>query len=445
MIPRLAPRRSIRRSQLIPAPRPAQPLPVPALWAGTSEWASAGIPPLSPQPPPLKEHNSALCQRRVLSDKASSENAPLSPSPSISSLEPVKSPLSSDIFSESSCSDSTLTPPATGPRPLVVSAKRLGQDVRRKHSKRRRRRRGVAKNQNNGFCLWKDTDQETGTSQDSSSDEDDLDVRAGLPFLFSQQEVSPMEKTKHYWEWCYGKGTTIELSTTQGWSAKRAPPTKGCLSSLKKRRKPSPNDRFKTPPASPEELEEISKQSNQPKKSFRVQFGSPQAAEYEIDGPAGQLTPMPSREARERYSMDEKAKTEADEEITQETKQNSALLAEWEEEFKEPRSSSRRRRKNRRSSSLFTPSPMAVECDKDSNTTPPRDQLASSAPSPSVVVMENLASLRMGSPTKDSEPTGTKESSSCQHNLDTVEFRVSLESVNSTGGAMDTPSPGWST
>jgi hypothetical protein len=80
------------------------------------------------------------------------------------------------------------------------------------------------KNQN-GFCLWKDTDQEP--SQDSSSDEDDRDVRAGLPFLFSQQKVSPMEKTKHYWEWCYGKGTTIELSTTQGWSAKRSPPAKG--------------------------------------------------------------------------------------------------------------------------------------------------------------------------------------------------------------------------
>ena len=57
---------------------------------------------------------------------------------------------------------------------------------------------------------------------------EDTDVREGLPFLFSQEEISPVERTRQYWEWCYGKGATIELAGSKGaWSAKRDAPTKG--------------------------------------------------------------------------------------------------------------------------------------------------------------------------------------------------------------------------
>lgn len=142
------------------------------------------------------------------------------------------------------------------------------------------------------------------------------------------------------------------------------------------------------------------------KKSFRVQFGSPQAAEYEIDGPSAQLTPLPSDVTRKRYSMEQKVVPECEEELTQETKNNSAMLAEWEEGFDEPRPSrGRRKNKNRRDSSLFTPSPdssLLNSRDGDmEERTPPRKPLAT-AVSPSVVVMENLASLRM-SPMKHEE------------------------------------------
>ena len=235
-------------------------------------------------------------------------------------------------------------------------------------------------------------------------------------------------------------------------------------SNLKPRRTPNPEDRFQTPPASPEELEEMMMNNSQrrsSKKNFRVQFGSPQAAEYQVDGPPGQLTPMPSREARERYSMKDKHVTLAEEEITQETKQNSALLAEWEEELapsssRRKRNHHRRQKKNRRDSSVFVPSPIilaAVALEQQYNDNDHSNE-PSCASSPSVAIMENLASLRMGSSplSKEQEsPETTMESSSSSlspdfccppnHNVDTVEFRVNLESVNAIGGAMDTTPP----
>jgi hypothetical protein len=247
MFPRLTPRRSPRRSPLTgsitltrvnhESPFSAaamdpgieiEPLADPANDSPpTSTYMRPSVHAPSPLPPPLQQHNPNLHKRRTLPNKASWINAPLSPSPNEQQVDPMKSPCPTQILSgtPSSNSDFSVTPPATGPRPLVVSAKRLGQDMRRKHSKRRRRRREPTTNGNNGFCLWKEEGDEASTPHPESSDED-ADVRERLPFLFDRKEVSPIEKTKHYWEWCYGKGTTIELNS-DAWSAKRAPPTKG--------------------------------------------------------------------------------------------------------------------------------------------------------------------------------------------------------------------------
>jgi hypothetical protein len=265
-----------------------------------------------------------------------------------------------------------------------------------------------------------------------------------------------------------------------------------------------------TPPTSPEEEERLrvlllerstssNGDSDKPKKSFRVQFGSPQAAEYEIDGPSAQLTPLPSDVTRQRYSMEQKVVLLEEQELTQETKANSAVLAEWEEGFEElPRAASRGRRgkhKNRRDSGLFTPSPDSLSGslysqdgdDEMEERTPPRKPLAveTENTSPSMMVMENLASLRMSpmkreeamlSPTlandnDDDDDTFTlqnKENSwrraSDSSNLSspsmntsasdqstvvtspnhhgTAELVVNLQSIHSDGGAMDnTASP----
>jgi hypothetical protein len=217
-----------------------------------------------------------------------------------------------------------------------------------------------------------------------------------------------------------------------------------------------------------------------PKKSFRVQFGSPQAAEYEIDGTSAQLTPLPSDVTRKRYSMEQKVVTECEEELTQETKANSAVLAEWKEGFDEPRAlRGRRKNKNRRDSSIFTPSPDSSLLDSQDGDdemeerTPPRKPLAAAA-SPSEVVMETLASLRMSPMKREEAILQNKENSllrtsdndlsspsvaalsaaACTSASDqstvvespnhhgTAELVVNLQSIHSDGGAMDhTASP----
>jgi hypothetical protein len=247
MIPRLAPRRNRRQSPLSQTGfENASPfLMNSAEDAGFSsgestfppavaQKAAGSIPsnksidsaPQSPVPTPLQYQDPEAYRRRVLSDQGSSAAASASFMPHPVMKSPIPSAdISYSIASSSFCS---LTPPVTGARPLVGSAKRLGNDVRRKHSKRRKCRthRGKAKEENNGFCLWKDSNPETKASHMESSDEEDNDVREGLPFLFAQREVSSMDETRKYWEWCYGKGTTIELSGVKGWSATRAPPAK---------------------------------------------------------------------------------------------------------------------------------------------------------------------------------------------------------------------------
>lgn len=246
-------------------------------------------------------------------------------------------------------------------------------------------------------------------------------------------------------------------------------------SSLSHKKLPKTEDnaanKFKTPPTSPEEEAEAAAAAAGivakyvTKKGPRVQFGSPQAVEYEVDGPTAQLTPLPSEVTRKRYSMDQKKVTEEEEEMTVETKRNSAVLAEWEEELKPMSSASRRRqqRKNRRSSSLFTPSPMSLLNSDDEDETDREKDRQQQNVSPSTIVMENLASLCVDSPAADaqkpstsdtsttpptltplsagSDDSSSSENSSVRRSRTTAEFAINLESVNASGGGMDTTPP----
>jgi hypothetical protein len=227
MIPRLAPRRSQRRSMpldddqstifsdedMADAPYDIKPQPLPPpMEPSSTSYSSNGAAPHSPKPQPGALL--AWASRPAFTDRA---NAP----PPISPIPGLKSPSSSS----ESCSDFSLTPPAPGPRPMGVNAKRLGQDVRRKHSKRRRRRRrsnnAPTSTSNNQAVLglWNDDPQKFSDSSDDSDSEQ-------LPFLFSSQPLlSHQERKQQYWEWCYGK-TTIELNPPASWSASRAPPSK---------------------------------------------------------------------------------------------------------------------------------------------------------------------------------------------------------------------------
>ena len=61
-----------------------------------------------------------------------------------------------------------------------------------------------------------------------------------------------------------------------------------------------------------------------------VQFGPTRAVEYESNDPALTLTPMPPDEAAKRYPTEMKPPTDAETSLLQETKENTALLNEWE-------------------------------------------------------------------------------------------------------------------
>lgn len=108
--------------------------------------------------------------------------------------------------------DSTfsLTPPTASPAPLVVSAKRLGSEVRRNHSKRRKGR------------MWDDKENSTLNGWRRAENEMHDEPEEGLPPV---EHLSPEERTQRYWQWCYGDNAEHPMPQNS-WSASRAPPGK---------------------------------------------------------------------------------------------------------------------------------------------------------------------------------------------------------------------------
>ena len=94
----------------------------------------------------------------------------------------------------------TSTPPVNPPTPLFVSAKRHGNNVRKKSYATKRRR---------------------FSDEDVISEEDDT---MKLP-----EGLSPAEKAREYWKRCYGEPQpqSMQINPQTSWSAKRAAPTKG--------------------------------------------------------------------------------------------------------------------------------------------------------------------------------------------------------------------------
>jgi hypothetical protein len=225
-----------------------------------------------------------------------------------------------------------------------------------------------------------------------------------------------------------------------------------------------------------------------PTKGNRVQFGSPSAVEYQVDGPTAQLTPMPHEVTRKRYSMNPKEESKEEEELTYETKQNNAILLEWETQFldksgddttpdnnpiRSGRSSisrsssiSRQRRSSRRSSSIFSPLMMSSDDDDDGETTGDdcsscstvetqhRSSFGNASPveaSPSVLVAQSFACLRMSSTlsndTADNLLVDDQSDRSESHHLiaspqkrerHTLEFAANLGPMHGVAGGMET-------
>ena len=184
------------------------------------------------------------------------------------SVSSADTSMSSNTTATNSPSDLTLTPPPSSQASLMVEAKRHGNELREANNSesRRRRRRRLSRDTEVTSVLIQATTDTNGSSHqtptkrskrtaasredehdveqefwlgsrndDSSSSEDDtpLEFLTGKAALMSSEE-----RTKKYWEWCYGKSNASSLlqqlpSTSSssnarpGFSAKRAPPLKG--------------------------------------------------------------------------------------------------------------------------------------------------------------------------------------------------------------------------
>lgn len=398
-----------------------------------------------------------LSKENALSSKGmtSQDKQPLSPSQSTQAYDqPANSPVpnhygdqykhlllsysssTSNSFETDNSSmsyiDFSLTPPTSGSRPpLLVSAKRHGNEVRRQHNKcRRRRRRPIStrsnlqnnpsilsnavsktdgdcckENDNDALCLWK------GDSLEADNNY--------LPLLASSDEeeeqtdrIEEVVRAEHLKEAMVARGNEKLKFKKRSFSAHRAPPPKGCLSNPRPKRPRGYAARYKTPPKSTDELSALSESNaHQPR---RVQFGIPSAVEYEIDRPPDHLTPMSQEVTSKRYSMNPKEPTREENEITQETRQNNSILSEWEDQFANMRSnrnrsrdrsrngsSSKRNRRNRRSSSIFSPATnisLGYDCANQTNRDAKEkdDALSSDASdSKSATITANSASLNM--------------------------------------------------
>lgn len=180
-----------------------------------------------------------------------------------------------------------------------------------------------------------------------------------------------------------------------------------------------------------------------------------QAAEYELDCPPVEMTPMPLEEAKERFPLTERKVEE--QEATEETKHNSATLAEWDNDFDSYLSSEddddsssdgdesiqeqQQRRRSRRSSGFFSPDTAALLLPQEEGSSPQECDLSTDV---------NMASLNVRSPIANLEGTTveiggrTSQSPSCNNNtsMDTTPpSDIQLGTVHSTGGALTEANP----
>jgi hypothetical protein len=190
---------------------------------------------------------------------------------------------------------------------------------------------------------------------------------------------------------------------------------------------------YATPSATPPHEVEIAAKASSSKS---VQFGMPSAVEYEIDCPPKELTPMPSDIVRERFPVAPKSPER--EESTEQTKHNTATLAEWEADFDAYLSSDDEeseeletmlfsRKKGRRNSGFFSPSPTLLlpqdqQVDFDSEVNTSMASLAVRSPCFSPQDLE----VHETSESYPSTPSGMHVSPPSD---------IHLNSVNSTGGA----------
>jgi hypothetical protein len=130
---------------------------------------------------------------------------------------------------------------------------------------------------------------------------------------------------------------------------------------------PPTHDTFSTPKSSPSDDMHMPRVTSSHNRT--VKFGPPSAVEFEAHNPAGALTPVPAQVALKRFPVENQEEEISQLDMLQQTKDNSAMLAEWDDSFSVfeddedddahesydlPAPPSRKR--ERRSSAYFSPS-----------------------------------------------------------------------------------------
>lgn len=96
--------------------------------------------------------------------------------------------------------------------------------------------------------------------------------------------------------------------------------------------KPCTQDTFSTPKSSRTDdmqMPQVTSSSH----NRTVKFGPPSAVEFEADNPAGALTPVPDQVALKRFPVENQEEEVTNLNMLQQTKDNSAMLAEWDDSF----------------------------------------------------------------------------------------------------------------
>lgn len=175
--------------------------------------------------------------------------------------------------------------------------------------------------------------------------------------------------------------------------------------------------RYTTPKSSPDDKPKRTVSHNR-----KVQFGSIQAVVYYVDDPPPVWTEIPEDEASRKYSLDPPEPDNNAEELTQETKDNAAVLAEWDDDwdnvavFEDAKDDEEElmfslpappsRKTNRRRSSIFSPSGTAInllECLPE-QVEYPENKVVSESPeqalidSPEMLGLQGLTNLSVQSP-----------------------------------------------
>mmetsp|Transcript_10031 Transcript_10031/g.14187 ORF Transcript_10031/g.14187 Transcript_10031/m.14187 type:complete len:1214 (+) Transcript_10031:117-3758(+) len=228
---------------------------------------------------------------------------------------------------------------------------------------------------------FEDEDTDEDEYDDDDMSDDSTVVNSVIPtYIRPPASATKEEQAQFYWNQCYGKNgpiNTMESSLSQGlWSASRKVTVKSCMSAKKSssysnslqsksnQHLGNNTEHVNTPTLCERfnfDSTEINFKNSNPsciessvhneiitpivstpllndsdtKIKKNVKFGLPSAAEFDLEQPVSQMTPLPSQVAKERFpiELNDQDSDNESEQMHKETARNAATLAMWDDDF----------------------------------------------------------------------------------------------------------------